>query len=92
MIKQMKIPIHFHAKATRITGAGVTCEGLGGEVFFNADTVIYAVGMRPLQEEAMRFNQCAEVFHMIGECRKSANILFATSTAYTAAKFIGRRF
>jgi len=59
-------------------------------VFYNADTVIHATGMRPRQDEAMKFSRCAEVFHMTGDCRKAANILFANGTAYTAAKFIGR--
>jgi len=90
MIAQKSIPIHFRTKALEITSGGVKCQGPEGDVFYKADTVIHAVGMNPLQEEAMKFSRCAEVFHMIGECRKAANILFATSTAYTAARFIGR--
>lgn len=90
MIIQKKIPIHFHTKAVEITDKGVRCQTPDKEVFFNADTVIHAAGMRPLQEEALRFAQCAPVFHMIGDCRKGANILHATSTAHTAAKYIGR--
>ena len=89
-IAQRKIPIHFNTKAVEITGEGVKCQGPDGEVFYEADTVIVAAGMKPLQEEAVKFNQCAESFHMAGECRKAANILFATSTAYSAARLIGR--
>ncbi len=90
MIIQKKIPIHFNTKAVQITDNGVKCLSPDGEVFLNADTVIHAVGMRSLQEAALSFGRCAPIFHMIGDCRKSANILNATSTAYTAAKFIGR--
>ena len=90
IIKQRDIPIHFNTKAIGITGEGVKCEGPDGEVFYKADTVIHAVGMKPLQEIALSFNQCADVFRMVGECRTSANIFYATSTAYAAAKFIGR--
>jgi 2,4-dienoyl-CoA reductase-like NADH-dependent reductase (Old Yellow Enzyme family)/thioredoxin reductase len=90
MIAQKHIPIHFNTKAVEITDKGVRCQGPEGEVFHDADTVIHAAGMRPFQEAALRFDQCAPVFHMIGECRKSANILYATSSAYTAAKYIGR--
>jgi pyruvate/2-oxoglutarate dehydrogenase complex dihydrolipoamide dehydrogenase (E3) component len=90
MIAQKNIPIHFNTKALEITSEGIRCQGREGEVFYGADTVIVAAGMRPLQEEAVKFNRCAKTFHMIGECRKAANILFATSTAYTAAKYIGR--
>jgi len=90
MIIQKDIPIHFNTEAVEITDRGVKCKGPQGEVFHDADTVVHAVGMKPLQEEALIFNNCAPVFHLIGECRKAANILHATSTAYTAAKFIGR--
>jgi len=90
MILQKNIPIHFNTKAVEITDNGVRCAGPEGEALYAADTVILAVGMKPLQEEALSFYRCAPAFHMIGECRKTANILFATSTAYTAAKFTGR--
>ena len=90
MIAQKNIPIHFNAKAVEITSGGIRCQCREGDVFYNADTVILAAGMKPRQEEAVKFNRCADDFHMIGECRKAANILFATSTAYTAARHIGR--
>ena len=90
IIAQKNIPIHFNTKALEITSEGVRCLGPAGEVFYNADTVIHATGMSPRQDEAMKFSRCAEVFHMTGDCRKAANILFANGTAYTAAKFIGR--
>jgi hypothetical protein len=90
MIIQKKIPIHFNTKAVQITERGVKCQGPEGESFYEADTVVHAAGMKPFQDLALSFNACAPVFHMVGDCRKSANILFATSSAYTAAKFIGR--
>ena len=90
MIKQHNIQMHFNTKALEITADGVKCAGPDGEVFYPADTVIHAVGMRPLQENAMVFSDYAEDFHAVGECRKAANILFATSTAYIAAKYLGR--
>jgi 2,4-dienoyl-CoA reductase-like NADH-dependent reductase (Old Yellow Enzyme family)/thioredoxin reductase len=91
MIAQKAIPIHFNTAPVAITGNGVSCEGSDGAAFYEADTVVYAVGMRPFQDEAIGFNRCAPSFSMVGECRKVANILYATSSAYTAAKFIGRR-
>ncbi|MCL1834609.1 MAG: NAD(P)/FAD-dependent oxidoreductase [Oscillospiraceae bacterium] len=90
MIGQNDIPIHFNTKAVEITDRAVKCEGPDGQTEFEADTVILAAGMVPLQEEAAKFHGCAKDFYMIGECRKAANILFATSTAYSAAKLIGR--
>ena len=90
MIAQHDIPIHFNTRAVEITSTGVKCMGDGGEATYAADTVILAVGMSPLQEEAVKFQRYAKDFHMIGECRKAANILFATSSAHSAAKLIGR--
>ena len=90
MLQQKGIPIRFNTKALEITENCVKCAGPDGAVFVPADTVVLAVGMRPLQEEAAAFDQCAPTFHMIGECRKVANIIAATSTAYTTAKYIGR--
>ncbi len=90
MVGQKKLPIHFNTKAVEITDKGVKCEGPDGEVFYEADTVIHAVGMKANQELALSFNQCAPVFHMIGDCRKVSNIMEATSTAHTTARYIGR--
>jgi thioredoxin reductase len=90
MLTQKNIPIHFQTNAVEIRGDGVKCQSPDGEAFYEADAVIYAIGMRPLQEEALQFSSFAKDFHMIGECRKAANILFATSTAYAASRLIGR--
>ena len=90
MIARKKIPIHFNTKAVEITDYGVKCQGPDGEVIYNADVVIHALGMRPLHDEALKLSRCAKDFHMIGDCRKAANILYATSTAYAASRLIGR--
>ncbi len=89
-VTRLQLPIHFNTKAVEITDSGVKCEGPDGEVFYDADTVIHAVGMRPLQDEALAFNKCAPTFHMLGDCRTAADIFAATSAAHTTAKFIGR--
>jgi 2,4-dienoyl-CoA reductase-like NADH-dependent reductase (Old Yellow Enzyme family)/thioredoxin reductase len=90
MITQKNIPIHFKTKAIEITGDGVKCQSQEGETFYKADAVILAVGMKPLHDEALKFIRCSKDFHLIGECRKAANILYATSTAYAASRLIGR--
>ena len=90
MITQKNIPIRFNTKAVEITADGVKCESPEGEAFFDADAVVIAVGMEPLHDEALTFFRCAKDFHMIGECRKAANILYATGTAYAASRLIGR--
>ncbi len=60
----------------------------GSKRLFEADTVIYAAGRQPLQEEAERLRFCAPEFHQIGDCWVPRNIQQATSMAYTVARDI----
>ena len=90
IVTQKDMPIHYNTKALEITAEGIKCQSPDGEVFYKADTVIHAAGMSALQEEAVKFLNCANSFHMVGDCRKPANIMFANGTAYAAAKLIGR--
>ena len=90
MIVQKEIPVYFNTKVVEITNNGLKCQGPEGELYYNADTIIHAVGMQPLRKDAMSFNNCAPIFHMIGDCYKAANIITATGRANTAAKFMGR--
>jgi len=89
-LTQNGIAVHFNTTAVEISSEGVKCRTSEGEEFYKADTVIYAVGMKARQEAAAEFGVLAEEFAMVGECRKSSNILFATSTAYAAGKYLGR--
>ena len=74
-----------------ISDKGVLCETKDGEKpFFEADTVVYAVGQRPLQNEALAFANIAPEFHILGDCVKQANIAAATNAAFTVARNIGR--
>ncbi|MBO7739752.1 MAG: FAD-dependent oxidoreductase [Oscillospiraceae bacterium] len=90
MIIQNNIPIRYNTRAEEITDKGVRCMGPEGEVFIEADTIAYALGMKARKAEAMSFYDIAPVFHMVGDCVTSATILNATGTAYTAAKYLGR--
>jgi NADH dehydrogenase FAD-containing subunit len=90
MLIQHKVPLNLSTRAEAITAEGVRCTGPKGEVFFPADTVVYAAGMRARKEEALRFYDTARVFHMVGDCVNSSTILNATGTAYTAARYLGR--
>jgi len=58
----------------------------GSRTLFEADTVIYAVGQRPLQEEADALRFCAPEFHQIGDCLSPRNIQQATRTAFAVAR------
>ena len=88
-LKRYAIDIHLNTRAEEITETGVIAAGPDGERLFEADTVIYAVGQRPVSDEAAALRDCAPEFYMIGDCNVPKNIAAATSAAYTVARDIG---
>jgi thioredoxin reductase len=84
------IDVLFKTKAIEITRDGVLCETEDGEKFFSADSVIYAVGQSPLQDDALALRFCAPEFYMIGDCVTPKNITNATGLANDVALSIGR--
>ena len=90
-LRQRKIPMRLNTRATKIRPDGVEIEGPEGKGFLEADTVIYAAGMRAQREEAIALSQCAPEFVMLGDCQTPKNIIAATQTAHTAAMLIGTR-
>ena len=60
----------------------------GNKKLFEADTVIYAVGQRPLRDEVDALRFCAPDFHKIGDCLTPKNIHQATGMAFTVARDI----
>lgn len=89
-IARLNIRLALGTKAAEISGGGVLgCRGGSGE-FYEADTVIYAVGQAPLREEAEALRDCAPEFYVIGDCGVPKNIMQATSMADAAARNLGR--
>ena len=84
------VTLDCNTKALEITDKGVRCENPDGEIFYEADTVIYAVGLKPRFEEANAFYDCAPDFHQIGDCVAAKNVQCATMAGFTAARMIGR--
>ena len=84
-IRKYSIPVHLGTAAKEITGNQVICSCGGTEIKFEADTVIYATGYKPLQSETIDLSGCAPEFYPVGDCIAPANIMNATSMAYTAA-------
>ncbi|MCF0120933.1 MAG: FAD-dependent oxidoreductase, partial [Oscillospiraceae bacterium] len=82
--------IRTSTKALEIGADGVKVEGRNGVEVIPAETVIYAVGQKPLAEEASALYDCAPEFHQIGDCVAPRNIMNATSVAYQIARDIGR--
>ena len=89
-IRIHKVGTAFNTSPVEITDDGVIGRNAEGEKLYPADTVIYAVGQRPLAEEAEQFRFCAPEFYTIGDCVTPATIYQATSQAFYAARDIGR--
>ena len=89
-MNKYNMTINFNTKAVEITDKGVRCETPDGERFFEAESVIYAVGQRPLREEAYALNFCAPEFYAVGDCITPQNIPAATGPAHDIAVNLGR--
>jgi hypothetical protein len=63
-IAKYKIDIKFNTKAEEISESGVRA---GGSLI-PADSVIYAVGQKPLRESALALSDCAPEFWLLGDC------------------------
>jgi len=90
-IRDNGINTALSTRAFEINEKGVVCEGPDGKKLFDADTVVYAVGQRPLWEETDALRFCAPEFHQIGDCLGPKNIQAATSAAFHIARDIGRK-
>ena len=77
-------------KALEINDKGVLGESADGTKLYKADTVVCAVGMMPLREEADKLRFYAPEFYQIGDCVTPKNITEATRSAYFAALDLGR--
>ena len=83
------IGVNLNTMPLEITDAGVLAESGGIRKMFPADTVIYAIGYSPLQDEAKAFYACAKEFYVLGDCISPRNITNATSAAYEISRSIG---
>lgn len=89
-IKQLGITLLTKTKAVEITADGVIGENADGQKHFPADTVVYAVGQRPVTDGLDELRGCAPEFYTVGDCNVPATIMKANKEAYYAARDIGR--
>ena len=72
-------------RGQKITGQGIICvDKDGDEVTLDADTVICAVGQRPLHNVLESLRDCAPDVIEIGDCVKAANVTEAVFRGYWA--------
>ncbi len=98
-IVEYGITVELGTKAVEITDKGVIGVPAGGTAgegpdgqrrFFGADTVVYAVGLRPEWDLADALRGSAGEFYQVGDCLLPRNMLMANQEGYCAAKDIGR--
>lgn len=91
-IDRISLPTHTSTRALKIDKNGVTCQNADGEVFFPADHVVIAAGMKGRQEEAAAFAQAAPLFYQVGDCLAVKNIAEANRLGFNAAMELGTRW
>lgn len=73
-----------------VNRAGTIENAKAGDIaLYPADTVCYALGQKPLWDEADMLRGCAPEFYSIGDCVSPKNVLEATGTAYAIARDLG---
>lgn len=73
-------------RAVRVVPDGLVCTDTdGNEIFFKADTVIVAAGMRPHRDTADALRDCAPEVVELGDCVKPAQVTQAVFRGHFAA-------
>lgn len=86
-IENLKTDIRLNAKCILVEDNSVTYEDLktGETVKVEADTILYAAGMRPRENVVEELRSVSEEFQWIGDCRKAGQVVNATRGGYEAA-------
>ena len=91
-ISRNGLSTHVSTRALKIEENGVLCQGPDGEIFFPADHVVIAAGMKARSKEAAAFALSAPIFYQVGDCLAATNIAEANRRGFSAAMEIGTRW
>ena len=97
-LDRLSVKLALGTKALEINDKGVigvpagkdASESGDGVTLYEADTIVTAVGMKPLRDAADGLRFCAPEFFQLGDCVTPKNIAEATRSAYFAAVDLGR--
>ena len=88
-LKKVPVKIYNEAECTAITSEGVTVRNADArEYTLHADTVIWAGGYLPMEDEAEQFRTLAYDFWKIGDCAQVRKIYNARREGYNAGSNI----
>lgn len=80
-----RITVHTSTRCLEINDEGLVVETPKGSSVLPADAVVICAGMKPMSDEARRFDGLAfDVIHA-GDCRKVGTVADATASGYDAA-------
>jgi NADPH-dependent 2,4-dienoyl-CoA reductase/sulfur reductase-like enzyme len=83
---EKSVRLETHVKCTRITEGGVfAVNEKGEERFYEADTILLAVGLKPRTEVVESLRDCAPDFCVIGDCLQPATVMEAIHSGYFSA-------
>ena len=83
-LEKNKVKTMVDTTCTEITDKGVWVENADGRRFLEADTVIIAVGTKPLAEERDQFIDAAFDVINVGDCVNASSIVHAVHTGFDA--------
>ena len=76
---------YVNTKVKAVVPEGVLCEKDGEELLLEADTVVCALGLKPLCEKADTLAELVDECYIIGDCGKVGKIYDAMNTGYYSA-------
>jgi 2,4-dienoyl-CoA reductase-like NADH-dependent reductase (Old Yellow Enzyme family)/NADPH-dependent 2,4-dienoyl-CoA reductase/sulfur reductase-like enzyme len=85
VIRDSSIKVHVGATAKEITAKGLVCETPGGEVTFEADSILLAAGMNSDRPTANSFLNAAPRVFEIGDVIKPGQVVAAVTNGYYRA-------
>jgi 2,4-dienoyl-CoA reductase-like NADH-dependent reductase (Old Yellow Enzyme family)/thioredoxin reductase len=90
-IERLGTKLVLGTRAVQINEKGVLGENAKEQKFFEADTVVCALGRISLWADAEELRFCAPEFYQLGDCLAAKNIYEATRTAHHIALDIGEQ-
>jgi NADH dehydrogenase FAD-containing subunit len=85
MLDTLNVRVETGWKGTEVQESGLVCmDGSGEENLIEADTIVCAVGQRPLREVVNRFLDAAPEVVQVGDCVKSRSVTQAIHRGYYA--------
>ena len=83
-----KVKTIVNTKCTEIMENGIKAVTNNKEIFISADTIVIAVGVEPLIQEAEQLRDIAEDFRRIGDCKMPRRLHQALVEGFDAAAFL----